>query len=874
MFRIALPYPDTSLLLSPRWSELSPLGQLGMVLLLLAPPILVVWLYRYEMRLIKRSTALRLLTLRMLALALLLFIVLLQPIVQRTTKYELPGRVIFAVDRSESMDVADPQRPNVDKLRLARALKLAGDICPDAQLDAWIKQYEQKNAIVWVAADEFPQEPQKRPEAEKQRREQHHQVCKRVDDLTRTKTAQRVLGDGLALLPTISAKHQTELLGFTQEQWELKPDQLEQLFQPPPSTRVGTDLGLPLIRALEHSGPDQGKLLGIVVLTDGQHNWEQSPVPRAAKLGEQGVPIYPVALGSNFAPPNLAILRAKAPATVFKDVDAGVDTEVLVTGLPRQKIVVELARQGQPPLKETIEHDGIDRRYPVHFQVRLDKVGTQTLAVTAKADPNVPPPAGKLRTDQSSKYAVVNVADDKAKVLLIDGEARYDFHYLSMALRRDRTMQVSSVVFDQPRLGKVPEDELRKVGNPALTMPAEPDALASYDCIVLGDVTPEQLPAPERVRLEKFVADRGGTLVIVAGKHAMPLAYAGGDDPIRRLLPIENPRPFESVRGAALRFTEDGERSPFLRLEDGTPEKSRERWSLLPPHYWGIIGKAKPGATVLASFNDGLPPRPEANPKDDPARAKALIARQNYGFGRVLYLGIDSSWRWRKFEADKYHHRFWGQLVRWAAADKPLVTGNEVVRFGTREPVYNQGDEVEIVVRIAEDVPPLAPDSRAGARILKTVQGGAPGEEAVALVMLEKHPAQPRVLEGKVRDLPPGQYLVELAIPELADRLLGPTGPDGQPTKLRASFTVTPRDSAEMTDLATNWPLLQELATKSGGTVYTPETVAALGEKLKAEVVTRESSTERKLWQEWATLILFLGLLTLEWVGRKIAGLP
>src|SRR5262249_35012220 len=98
MFRIPLPYPDTSLLLSPRWSDLSLAGLFRMVLLLLAPPILVILLYRYEMRLIRRGTALRLLTLRMLALVLLLFIVLLQPIVQRTTKYDLPGRVIVAVD--------------------------------------------------------------------------------------------------------------------------------------------------------------------------------------------------------------------------------------------------------------------------------------------------------------------------------------------------------------------------------------------------------------------------------------------------------------------------------------------------------------------------------------------------------------------------------------------------------------------------------------------------------------------------------------------------------------------------------------------------------------------------------------------------------
>src|SRR5262249_23084416 len=151
--------------------------------------------------------------------------------------------------------------------------------------DTWIKQLEQKNAIEWVATTEFPNEPQKRPEAEKQRREQFAQVCKRVDDLTRTRTAESVLGASVSLLPTISAKHQTELLGFTQEQGDLRPDQLQQLFEKPPAARTGTDLGLPLNRALEHSGPDQGKLLGIIVLTDGQHNWEQSPVPRAAKLG-------------------------------------------------------------------------------------------------------------------------------------------------------------------------------------------------------------------------------------------------------------------------------------------------------------------------------------------------------------------------------------------------------------------------------------------------------------------------------------------------------------------------------------------------------------------------------------------------------------
>jgi hypothetical protein len=549
-------------------------------------------------------------------------------------------------------------------------------------------------------------------------------------------------------------------------------------------------------------------------------------------------------------------------------VDVGVDADVQVSGLPKQKVTIELTRPGQEPLRQVIDHQGTDREYRVHFQVRLDKLGAVPLTVTAKPDANVAVPTGKLRTDQNNKVTVVNVTDDRAKVLLIDGEARYDFHYLTMALHRDRTMQVTSVVFDQPRLGRVPEEDLRKLGNPWLALPTEADALTNYDCIILGDVAPEQLPPAERVRLEKYVSESRGTLVIVAGKRFMPLAYAE-DDPIRKLLPITNPRPFETRQGATVRLTDEGERLAFLRMEDGTQEKSRERWSLLPPHYWGIIGDAKPATAVLASFDDGGAARPaDVKDKEDPARKKALIVRQNYGFGRVLYVGIDSTWRWRKFEADKYHHRFWGQVVRWAASDKPLVAGNEAVRFGTREPVYNQSDKVEIVVRLAENVPPLAPDSRAGARLVRAKPDGTPSDETAALVMLGRDAAQPRVLQGEVRDLPAGAYFVELAIPELADRLTGPAGPDGQPAKLRAPFTVTPRDSTELIDLGTDWKLLQELASQSGGKVYTPETAAELGEVLKSQEVTIREPIERKLWQEWWTLILFLGLLTAEWVGR------
>src|SRR5262249_48008398 len=144
------------------------------------------------------------------------------------------------------------------------------------------------------------------------------------------------------------------------------------------------------------------------------------------------------------------------------------------------------------------------------------------------------------------------------KVLLVDGEARWEWHYLHTALSRDRAVELKSVVFDQPRLDEgLTPSALQAMGSPAQKLPAGVDALSKYQCIILGDVDAEQLPLAERERLEKYVADAGGTLVLLAGKRSMPLDFpeigpGGEPDPLRKLLPIEAPRALAPERGFAL----------------------------------------------------------------------------------------------------------------------------------------------------------------------------------------------------------------------------------------------------------------------------------------------------------------------------------
>jgi hypothetical protein len=701
--------------------------------------------------------------------------------------------------------------------------------------------------------------------------------------------------DGVALLSKLKAAgHEVELIGFNRDAWDASGDDPDALFAPPQGAAADparfTALHRPLARAEQRAASGR-KVLGVVLLTDGRHNTADAAVDRgrladcvvkkAGDLRDANLPIYPIALGGEKPPPDVSVLSLKTPGGVRQDDEAFADVRFRVAGMGPQDVVVELFRGAgadrKSAEKKTVHHDGKDRDYDEHFTLKMDKPGAQTLTVEVRpADPNVK----EAVKDNNSRAAVVDVARDRVKALVIDGEARWEYHYLSSALHRDKTMQVQDVVFDQPRLDpNRPRDDLDKMGSPRESLPPGDDGLTDFDCIVLGDVSPAQLPPAERKRLEKYVGERGGTLVVVAGKRWMPLGFpeAGADgeaDPLRKLLPVEAPFVVSLPDGFPVSRSAEGRDTKFLEMED-EPDKNDARWASFPLHYWGVVGKAKPAAATLAFVADAVP---RGKDKDAAEREKnsALIAWQHYGLGRVLFVGLDSTWRWRFRTGDAYHHRFWGQVARWAA-DKPLDAGNEAVHFAAGQPVYRQGQEAEVVVRFKPGLEALRDkDLQAEAHVLRKGGDGKP----VATARLARRPGQPNAFEARVADLPEGEYEVVLAIPKLEDQLKAPAAPPGSPDAgkprepLKATFVVTPPESDEMRDLSSDWGLLNELAAKSGGRVYTPENADELVKKLVASADAPPVRNETPLWQWPVLFILVVMLLTVEWVARKWAGLP
>ena len=86
------------------------------------------------------------------------------------------------------------------------------------------------------------------------------------------------------------------------------------------------------------------------------------------------------------------------------------------------------------------------------------------------------------------------------------------------------------------------------------------------------------------------------------------------------------------------------------------------------PQWYAPVLRARPGVEVLAVHKDS----------ENKFGRMPLLATRTYGAGKVLFMGTDGAWRWRRGVEDKYHYRFWGQVVRWMAYQRNMAKGETI----------------------------------------------------------------------------------------------------------------------------------------------------------------------------------------------------
>ena len=606
-----------------------------------------------------------------------------------------------------------------------------------------------------------------------------------------------------------------------------------------------TSLGESISTAIDASRRDP--LAGVVVVTDGRSNTGRSAVEalRAQSFGSRA-PIWAIGVGKSHVARNYAVEEVSVPPVVEVGYPAQIEAHISAMGI-RGPVTVALYRsRPDGSEKERIEEREVVANTTV-FETRLKFVDTPAHKGKYRYTVRMPRRAGEVEWRDNVRSARTTAAEEHRRVLLVAGTATPEYKFVRNFGLRDDGVQLSCWLSSA-------DPRLQQDGDVILyELPRTDEDLRIYDAIILMDPDPEDLPKDFQRALTRFVSEDGGGLAYVAGEAFTPFVASDSScSTLRTLLPVDlaasrPPRGNEiSSRPWQATPTARGLTHPVCRLLDSADENETV-WEVLPPFYWTYpTSRLRPAAVALLRS-----PR------------SVLAAIHRAGLGEVLFLGSDDFWRWRSSDVS-IHERFWASAVRYLAMGK-FQTGSGKVTVESDRDRYRIGDEIRITAHLVDgrrqpvDKPRVEvlveasterDDPDANPTTIETSVGDsdAPSRYTVALAPVVGDPGR---YMGVLRDVEAGEYQARI-------------DPEAE------SYFRVEAPTSEMEDPSPDFETLESLALESGGRLLTvgeiDELPALVPETKVTEVLGRRATP---VWDSFAMIALFCGLLVVEWVLRK-----
>ena len=616
------------------------------------------------------------------------------------------------------------------------------------------------------------------------------------------------------------------------------------------------------------------QLAGVLIVSDGRNNGESGIDPVGRRLGLQGVPVCGVVVGGSRLPLDIAIADVNAPESIYLGDKVRVRATIHITGAKGKKINVVMndATGTVDRASLDVSSDDFTREIRLTHEPKAQGIYPYTLQADVID--------GELFTENNTWKLDVAVCDDRTNVLLIDDRPRWEFRYLrNLFFGRDKSVHLQYLLLHADTVAGVqteqklpPASAARKFGDAeAGALPENREEWRKFDVIILGDLGSDVL-TPEVVdNIRHCVGERGAMLVVIDGPRRMPHGIA--DPKFQELLPVRYAAeadgfwapPEERFR---LTLTAPGKIHPVMQ-QSASISENEAVWSEMPELTWRFpVLEVKPGAEVLAYAQpvdaDKQDPG-NVNVTDAAARLDAeirkrarnsLVVAQNYGRGKVLLLNFDQTWRLRYCAGDKYHHKFWGQVMRWGVGEK-LRAGKEGLRLGTDELVYTPQHPARVLSRVTDK--DFASVSNAQVEAVITHN-----EKEVARVRLAYREGSHGLYEAALAPMAdPGRYDVKL------------TRKDGTPDDHveTAFLVVTAERPVELGDVTATHATLDVLARWTNGRVVGPARAGELWNAFGDGRRVVPERRERPLWDRPWVYLLIVGLLTAEWILRKRGGL-
>jgi von Willebrand factor type A domain len=754
-------------------------------------------------------------TLRALAVFLLVLILTGPVLHHRRTIGEL-ARVLVFVDASKSMGVTDDAMDASRKLLVAHAY---GWFDADLLKTNWLgiaTGAEKLSNAVTAAGEKFD----------------GVQRWKRVEQL--------LLDEKDGVLPKLVKKHNVELWAITdterQRWWSGEQGlALPKSFQTKPEGN-STDLSAPIAARV---GQQHDERSAVVLVSDGQHNRGGSPLEVAKIAGARNVPVFTVGIGALERPKDLAVMDVTAPESVFFE-DRVKGEVVLKDDMPPgQAFTLKIEEDGETLWEKALVTDRTHRRkvefdFPIKELIEGKRHKTEGVEYTSfplTMKVSLTPLTGEKDTTNNISVFRTRAVTQKRKLLLLDGRPRWEFRYLRNTFERDPQWEVNALV-----AGTELNDNWEHGDKPG-QLPATKEALFAYDLIGFGEVPAKLLKKEDLEWIKEFVGTRGGGLFFVDGQRDLLRGYSE----FKSLFPVEWLDKAPKELPTVLQLTDSGASFGPLRLA-GDAGENAALWKQLKPPHWVAPTRALPGSETLVETDRKLP---------------AVVMRQ-FGAGKVLYMGIDDTWRWRFDVANKYQDAFWHQMAN-AIMEAAYAAQNKHIALDAGAVNYQAGDTAEIRVRLRDDQGRLI---TAGHPIAVLSRDG----KKIASIPLAMDENSAGAFRGKTPVLMPGRYEVRVddghLVPETAD--------------MPVEFYVQRKGgdaSREMVELTCNEELLQQMARASGGEYYREEDAAKLINSLDPLSKGRIEESETILWQSWYWFVPVIALLTTEWILRKRTGL-
>ena len=619
--------------------------------------------------------------------------------------------------------------------------------------------------------------------------------------------------------------------------WTSLQERLTVIVQPfgtidPTSTATtgrGTDLYEPLA-----SAPRRFKNLHAIVLaSDGDWNEGEPPVQAAAALRLRGVPVFSVPVGSSSRLPDVELLSLDSPTFGITGKSVRIPFTVEST-LPREHVAT---------IKLKVS-DGEE----ITKEVRIAPMGRTSDFVIWKPkatgdytlDLDVPKHSEELIAENNHLSTPIAIREEKLRVLVVESVPRWEYRYLRNALSRDPGVEVSCLLF-HPGLNKAGggnKDYIKQ-------FPKGLEELSKYDVVFLGDVGLEdgQLSAEDCRLLKGLVEHQASGLVFMPGWQGRQMSLV--DTELGDLCPVlfdpAQPGGWGSRTPSHFELTELGRRSLLTKLAD-TQDDNIEVWEGLPGFQWYAPAlRAKAGCEVLAVHKDVA----------NEFGRLPLLATRTFGAGKVLFMGTDGAWRWRKGVEDKYHYRFWGQVVRWMAYQRNMAKGESMrMYYSPEQPQVRQ--TISLSANVMEKSGEPLPKGDVTARIVapsgkaETVRFTSSGDEWGAFA-------------SRFTAEEPGKHDVILNCKQ--------TG-----ATLETSFFVQGL-AVERLGRAARPEVLEEISRVTKGEVIGLDRLEQVLKSLAALPEPPPTVRRVQLWCHPLVATLLIVLIGVFWVGRKIVGL-